>query len=59
MSVFRRHGRDRVLVQLPPHAAGLLASLAAQLIELLSDGDRTRLIRRRQRIDELLALEEV
>ena len=27
--------------------------------ELLSDGGRTRLIRRRQRIDELLALEEV
>jgi hypothetical protein len=39
MSLFRRHGRDRVVVQLPPYAAGLLGSLAAQLVELLSDGE--------------------
>src|SRR5262245_30873852 len=40
MSNFRSRGKDRVLVTLPPHAAGLLASLAAQLVELLSDGER-------------------
>ncbi len=39
MSAFRRRGRDTVLVELPPYAAGLLASLAAQLVELLSDGE--------------------
>ncbi|MGH3507090.1 MAG: DUF2017 domain-containing protein [Nocardioidaceae bacterium] len=39
MSMFKRRGKDRVLVQLPPYAAGLLASLAGQIIELLSDGE--------------------
>jgi hypothetical protein len=39
MTMFRRRGKNRVLVQLPPYAAGLLASLAAQLVELLSDGE--------------------
>jgi hypothetical protein len=39
MTLFRRRGKDRIRVQLPPYAAGLLANLAAQLIELLSDGE--------------------
>ena len=39
MSIFKRRGKDRVIVQLPPYAAGLLASLSAQIIELLSDGE--------------------
>jgi hypothetical protein len=39
MSHFRGRGRNRVMVTLPMHAAGLLASLAAQLVELLSDGE--------------------
>jgi hypothetical protein len=37
--MFHRRGKNRVLVTLPPYAAGLLASLAAQLVELLSDGE--------------------
>lgn len=39
MTLFRRRGKDRIRVQLPPYAAGLLANLAAQLVELLSDGE--------------------
>ena len=39
MTVFRSRRRGGVLVSLPPYAAGLLASLARQLVELLSDGE--------------------
>ncbi len=41
MSLFRSRRRGRVLVELPPYAAGLLANLTRQLIELLSDGEAT------------------
>ncbi|MBA3232898.1 MAG: DUF2017 domain-containing protein [Propionibacteriales bacterium] len=39
MSVFRARRKGRVAVELPPYAAGLLASLVRQLVELLSDGE--------------------
>ena len=38
---FERRRRGRVYAELPPYAAGLLASLCRQLIELLSDGEPT------------------
>ncbi len=41
MSLFRSRRKGRVLVELPPYAAGLLANLTRQLIELLSDGEPT------------------
>jgi len=41
MSLFRSRRRGRVLVELPPYAAGLLVNLTRQLIELLSDGEPT------------------
>ena len=39
MSVFRGRRKGRVGVELPPYAAGLIASLARQLVELLSEGE--------------------
>jgi len=39
MTVFRARRKGRVSVELPPYAAGLLASLVRQLVELLSDGE--------------------
>ncbi|MGI8577926.1 MAG: DUF2017 domain-containing protein [Nocardioidaceae bacterium] len=39
MSHFKSRRKGRVLVDLPPYAAGLLANLTRQLIELLSDGE--------------------
>ncbi|MEJ7689426.1 MAG: DUF2017 domain-containing protein [Nocardioidaceae bacterium] len=39
MTVFRHRRRGMVAVELPPYAAGLLASLVRQLVELLSDGE--------------------
>jgi len=39
VSDFRARGKGRVAVQLPPYAAGLIASLTRQLVELLSDGE--------------------
>lgn len=39
MTHFRSRRKGGVLVELPPYAAGLLANLARQLIELLSDGE--------------------
>jgi hypothetical protein len=42
MTQFRARRRGAVQAELPPYAAGLLASLARQLVELLSDGESTR-----------------
>ena len=42
MTIFRSRRRGGVYVSLPPYAAGLLASLARQLVELLSDGEPSR-----------------
>jgi hypothetical protein len=39
MSQFRARRKGSVQVELPAHAAALLASLARQLVELLSDGE--------------------
>ena len=39
MSHFRSRRKGGVQVELPPYAAGLLANLARQLVELLSDGE--------------------
>jgi len=39
MSHFKARRRGGAYVALPPYAAGLLASLARQLVELLSDGE--------------------
>lgn len=39
MSHFKSRRKGRVLVELPPYAAGMLANLTRQLIELLSDGE--------------------
>lgn len=39
MTEFRSRRKGGVYVELPPHAAGLLANLVRQLIELLSDGE--------------------
>jgi Domain of unknown function (DUF2017) len=39
VSHFRSRRKGRVYVELPAYAAGLLASLARQLFELLSDGE--------------------
>ncbi len=39
MTHFRRHRRGSVYVDLPAHAARLLANLTRQLIELLRDGE--------------------
>jgi hypothetical protein len=39
VSTFRSRRRGGVYVVLPPYAAGLLANLARQLVELLSDGE--------------------
>ncbi|MBA2697941.1 MAG: DUF2017 domain-containing protein [Nocardioidaceae bacterium] len=39
MTVFRHRRRGMVAAELPPYAAGLLASLVRQLVELLSDGE--------------------
>lgn len=39
MSHFKSRRKGRIHGQLPPYAAGLLANLARQLIELLSDGE--------------------
>ncbi len=39
MTVFRARRKGRIAVELPPYAAGLLASLVRQLVELLSDGE--------------------
>lgn len=39
MTHFKARRRGGVLVELPAYAAGLLANLAAQLVELLSDGE--------------------
>jgi Domain of unknown function (DUF2017) len=41
MSEFRSRRKGAVYVQLPPYAAGLLANLIRQLVELLSDGEST------------------
>ncbi len=39
MTQFKARRRGGVYVVLPPYAAGLIASLARQLVELLSDGE--------------------
>ncbi len=39
MTMFRQRRKGGVYVQLPPYAAGLLANLTRQLIELLRDGE--------------------
>lgn len=39
MTVFRARRKGHIAVELPPYAAGLLASLVRQLVELLSDGE--------------------
>lgn len=39
MTVFRARRRGQIAVELSPYAAGLLASLVRQLVELLSDGE--------------------
>ncbi len=39
MTVFRARRKGQVSVELPTYAAGLLASLVRQLVELLSDGE--------------------
>lgn len=39
MSVFRARRKGQVMVEMPPYAAGLLASLVRQLVELISDGE--------------------
>lgn len=41
MSEFRSRRKGAVYVELPPYAAGLLANLTRQLVELLSDGEST------------------
>ena len=41
MTEFRSRRKGAVYVELPPYAAGLLANLTRQLIELLSDGEST------------------
>lgn len=41
MTEFRSRRKGAVYVELPPYAAGLLANLTRQLIELLSDGEAT------------------
>jgi hypothetical protein len=41
MTEFRSRRKGRVYVELPPNAAGLLANLVRQLVELLSDGEPT------------------
>src|SRR5262245_53109697 len=41
MTEFRSRRKGGVYVELPPYAAGLLANLVRQLIELLSDGEST------------------
>jgi hypothetical protein len=42
MTQFRARRKGSVQVELPAHAAGLLASLARQLVELLSDGEASQ-----------------
>jgi hypothetical protein len=42
MTQFRARRKGSVQVELPPHAAALLASLARQLVELLSDGEASQ-----------------
>jgi hypothetical protein len=41
MTEFHSRRKGRVYVELPPYAAGLLANLTRQLVELLSDGEAT------------------
>lgn len=41
MSPFKARRKGRVYAELPPYAAGLVVSLARQLVELLSEGEPT------------------
>jgi hypothetical protein len=55
MTEFRSRRKGGVYVELPPYAAGLLANLTRQLVELLSDGEATS---SDDPLEELLAIDQ-